>query len=259
MNKFIPALIPALALVLAGAGQVAQAADAATTAKPAAAKTAKPAAKAPAKTAKGTAKTADAGKAPGQPDNALPEDVLKQMGELIEKAIQPASGPLQTSDDFQPYGVLMHQDGSLQVVRWTQPNPPPPMELLKKIFRAVMIESLKPDVIAAATVAPSSVPTADAKTRVKGIRAEVDHRRGEPRVVFIPYTHENGKLVLGTTIYLPGVNPVFEHPKAGGAPAPQAEKAGAEAAPTASPAAPAAVASPAAAQAAPPADAPAGK
>lgn len=199
-------LIPALVVVLAGLVQVAVAEN-----KPVD-PGASPAANPPA------AATVD----------EIPADVGEEMNKLVELAVQGASAPLQKGDDFPPYGVLLMADGKLQAVRWSKPNPPPPIEMFRQIFLATRAQATKPDVVAAVTVAPTSVPTTDGAMRVNGIRAEVDHRRGAPRLVFIPYVRENGKLVLGTTVYQPGVNPIFEHGPAAAAPAPKTPAAGAK-------------------------------
>ncbi|MFZ5698113.1 MAG: hypothetical protein ACOY9J_05245 [Pseudomonadota bacterium] len=203
-------LIPALVVVLAGLVQVAVAEN----------------------------KPVDPGASPANPPAAaaaptatvdeIPADIGEEMNKLVEMAVQGASAPLQQGDDFPPYGVLLMADGTLQAVRWNKPNPPPPIEMFRQIFLATRAQATKPDVVAAVTVAPTSVPTTDGAMRVNGIRAEVDHRRGAPRLVFIPYVRENGKLVLGTTVYQPGVNPIFEHGSAAAAPAPKTPAAGAK-------------------------------
>lgn len=181
-------------------------------AKPAAAKpavAAKPAAKTPAKAgAKGNAK-ADAKAAPKE----VPAEVLTAMNKLVEVAIQRAAEDLSKGvDEFKPYAVLQLKSGELKNVHWNVPNPPPPFEMLRGIVLTVRKNTQQnPDIVAAVTVAPSEVPTKEG-VRVKGIRCEVDHRDGEPRVVFIPYTREEGKLVTGSNLYLPGTNPLFLRP-----------------------------------------------
>lgn len=141
-------------------------------------------------------------------------EVLAEMGSLVERAIQEAAGPLQTQDDFEPYAVFRRADGSMQVMRWQSKTPtserPPAME----IFRMLNVSLLEvgrrdPSVVAAVTVAATSVPTTDGKQHVSGIRAEVDHRHGVPQIVFIPYARENGKLITGTPAYTPGTNVLF--------------------------------------------------
>ncbi len=207
-------LIPALVIVLAGLAQIAVAED-----KPVDPATTPQAAATTAAQAAPVADPAAAGPAPAATVDEIPADVVVEMNKLVEMAVQGASAPLQKGDDFAPYGVLLMTDGTLQAVRWNKPNPPPPIEMFRQIFLATRAQAAKPDVVAAVTVAPTSVPTTDGTMRVNGIRAEVDHRRGAPRLVFIPYVREDGKLVLGTTVYQPGVNPIFEHgPAAAAAP-----------------------------------------
>lgn len=185
----------------------AHAADPATkpapAAKPAAAKAAKPAGKAP-------AKSTTQGKPAASPE--VTEAVRDEMSKLVEQAVQLSSAELQKGDTFTPYGVLKLADGSLKSVLWKQPNPPPTMEIFRRIYFSLQAEAARnPQVIAAVTVAPSAVTTTDGKTQVNGIRAEVDHRNGAPSLVFIPFMREDGKLVFGTSVYQPGRNPVFPH------------------------------------------------
>ncbi len=142
----------------------------------------------------------------------VPDAVLAEMNTLVEKAIQGAAGPLHSGDEFEPYGVLQSGDGTLQVLRWNTPNPPPAQEVFRQIFLAMRAEAVaRPQVVAAVTVAATSAPTTDGASRVHMIRAEVDHRQGAPRMVLIPYTRANGKLELGTPIYQMGNNAVFDH------------------------------------------------
>lgn len=179
------------------------------------------------------APAAEAGKKPGKaaaaekPAEGVPPAVADAMSKLVEAAIQHAAVDLAKGvDDFLPYGVLQLKSGELRHVAWTRPNPPPPMDVLTGIVVTLREQARQnPQVVAAITVAPSAVQTVDGQT-VKGMRCEVDHRDGAPRVVFIPYTRENGKVVTGTMLYLAGPNPVFER----------------AAAPAATPAAPAAAA-----------------
>ncbi len=223
-------LIPALVVVLAGLAQVAVAEN--KPVDPATSPAANPPAAAPVTQAPPVAADAAVPAAvaavPAATFDEIPADVVVEMNKLVETAVQGASAPLQKGDDFAPYGVLLMTDGKLQAVRWNKPNPPPPIEMFRQIFLATRAQAAKPDVVAAVTVAPTSVPTTDGTMRVNGIRAEVDHRRGAPRLVFIPYVRENGKLVLGTTVYQPGVNPIFEHGSAAAAPAPKTPAAGAK-------------------------------
>lgn len=142
----------------------------------------------------------------------VPDAVLAEMNKLVEQAVQGAAGPLQTGDEFTPYGVIQNEDGTLQMLSWNKPNPPPALEIFRQIFLTMRAEAAsRPQVVAAVTVAPTSVPTTDGAMRVNMIRAEVDHRRGAPRMVLIPYTRASGKLELGTPVYKVGTNAVFDH------------------------------------------------
>ncbi len=148
----------------------------------------------------------------------VPADVLAQMNDLVEKAVQVASAPLQTSDAFLPYAVLLKADNSLQYVRWTLPQSPPAAEVLRLIRMSVIEAAKGPDVVAAVTVAGGSTMTTDGMTRVNGLHVEADHRRGEPRTIFMPYLRDKGKLVFGTMVYLPGINALFGHGQASATP-----------------------------------------
>lgn len=196
------------------ASKPAPAAKPAVQAKPAA----KPAAKAPA--TKAPAKSKSPAAATARPE--VTDAVRLEMSKLVEQAVQLVSPELQKGDNFTPYGVLKLADGSLKSVLWKQPNQPPAMEIFRRIYFSMQAEAARnPQVVAAVTFAPSAVVTTDGKTQVNGIRAEVDHRQGEPTVVFIPFARENGQLVFGTNVYQLGSNPVFPH----GTPAPAAPAA----------------------------------
>ncbi|MFZ5722425.1 MAG: hypothetical protein ACOY33_02070 [Pseudomonadota bacterium] len=179
---------------------------------PATAQAADPAPKAaPAKpAAKSAAKPTAAGE---QAD--IPADVREEMSKLVTQAAQLASGPLQAGDEFQPYGVLLLNDDTLKSVNWQKPNPPPALEVFRQIYFAMQREAQKnPAVKAAVTIAPTAtmatVSDQSKKTvQVQMLRAEVDHRRGSPLIVLLPYTRENGKIVFGETKYLPGQNAIF--------------------------------------------------
>lgn len=184
-------LVPVLGLAL-----VAQAAE------PAAAKPATPA-------AKGAAATG--GKA-GAPAAEVSTEVLDDMSKLVEAAIQHAGRELEKGvDEFLPYGVLQLASGEAKLVHWQKPNPPPLPEVMRGIVLTLRQLGRAPDVVSAVTVAPTAVNTEEGVV-VKGIRCEVDHRNGEPRIVFVPYTRENGKVLTGTPVYLPGKNPIFARP-----------------------------------------------
>ena len=143
----------------------------------------------------------------------MPAAVLEEMNKLVEVAIQAAGAELHKGkDDFLPFGIMKNAKGDMQFVRWQKPNPPPPLEVLRGILLTIRGQARNPEVVAAVTVAPSAVPTKEG-IDVKGIRCEVDHRKGGPRVVFVPYTREGGKVVTGTLVYLPGNNPVFADPQ----------------------------------------------
>lgn len=204
-----PALIVFLALAVA---PLAEAADATAPAK------------APQAASPAQAQPAPGGDAAVYANIEVPPRIVEEMGKLVEAAVQGAAQPLQTSDDFTPYGVVQTRDGKLHMVRWGKPNPPPAMELFRQIFIALRSEARKDEVVGAVTVAPTSAPTTDGKERVALIRAEVDHREGAPRIVLIPYKRIDGKLELGTPIYQPGINAVFDHSKQLAAQAQPADK-----------------------------------
>lgn len=194
----------AVALIAFAVTGVADAADPVSKPAPAA----KPAAAKPA--AKPAAKASAQSKPAATP--GVTDAVRDEMSKLVEEAVQLASPELQKGDTFTPYGVLKLADGSLKSVQWKKPNPPPTMEIFRRIYFSMQAEAARnPQVIAAVTVAPSAVTTTDGKTQVNGIRAEVDHRNGAPSLVFIPFMREEGKLVFGTSVYQPGRNPVFPH------------------------------------------------
>lgn len=188
------------------------------------AQAAEPAAASPA--AKGAAATGD--KAGAQAPE-LSTEVLEDMSKLVEAAIQHAGRELEKGvDEFLPYGVLQLASGEAKLVHWQKPNPPPLPEVMRGIVLTLRQLGRAPDVVAAVTVAPTAVNTEEGIV-VKGIRCEVDHRDGEPRIVFVPYTREDGKVLTGTPVYLPGRNPIFVRPGD--------ENAGAGATPAAQPAA----------------------
>lgn len=162
---------------------------------------------------------ADAGKTPAAakadaPKMAAPA-VVKEMEELVEAGAQLASASLQKADEFEPYAVLKKKDGSMQVVRYQKPEgegakAAPAMEIFKRVTLTVLDVTRKnPDIVAAATFAISASSTADGKTRVPMIRAEVDHREGTPLIVLMPYQRKDGKLEFGSTPSLPGTNILF--------------------------------------------------
>lgn len=207
-------LSPAL-LVLSAAFSLAPATSfAADPAKPAATKSAKPAAKSAAKPAakKSAAKPADKA---AEPQADVPEAVREEMSALVEKAIQLASAPLQEGDAFLPYGVLQLKSGELKQVQWKQPNPPVAQEVLKGIVVTMMREiAQNPDIVAGVTIGPSMATgtTQTGETMpVHGLSALVDHRNGAPRLAFMPYVREDGKINFGTTVYQMGAVPLFDH------------------------------------------------
>jgi hypothetical protein len=168
---------------------------------------------------------ADAPK-PAEETKLVAPAVVEAMGKLVEQGVQVASPSLQKGDDFEPYGVLQLKDGSLQYVGYQKPNPPPEnpppaMEIFKRVTLTVLDATRKnPDIVAAATFASSSSTTSDGKTMVPMIRAEVDHRDGTPLLILIPFQREkDGKLVFGSTPSLPGTNFLFFREQAAAAPA----------------------------------------
>lgn len=152
--------------------------------------------------------------AKGAPASAeLAPEVVETMNKLVDVAVtRRALGDIaEGHDDFLPYGVLLLSSGETRLVSWQKPNPPPALDVLKGIF-VTMQRQVQQDlnIVAAVTISPSGATTEEGKL-VKGIRCEVDHRKGEPRIVFIPYAVEAGKVVTGTPIYLASTNPVFPH------------------------------------------------
>lgn len=235
MKKFQVVVLPALLAVVSlslmpGIGAAADATTA-TPAKPAKSAS-KPAAKAAAKPKEDKKPAAES----AETVSTIPDDVLEQMNKLVVEAVQLASPSLQKGDEFPSYGVLQLKDGSLKAVSWQKPNPPKGMVLFRQIYYAMRTETQRnPDVIAGVTIAPAAenATTNDGKSVVvHGIRAEVDHRQGAPRLVFLPYTREDGKIVFGSNLYQAGSNPLFEHPApAPAAPAPAPAPAAAPAKP----------------------------
>lgn len=142
----------------------------------------------------------------------VPPEVLEAMSKLVESAVQEAGRELEKGvDEFLPYGVVLLKSGEAKMVRWQKPNPPPLPEVMRAIVLTLRQIGRTPDVVAAVSVAPTAVNTEEGIV-VKGIRCEVDHRDGEPRIVFVPYTREDGKVLTGTPVYLPGKNPIFVRP-----------------------------------------------
>lgn len=149
-------------------------------------------------------------------------EVVEAMSKLVELGVQAASPALMKADDFEPYAVLQKKDGSLQIVRWQKPDtasatPPPAMEIFRRVTLTVLdVTSKDPDIVAASTFASSASTTADGKTMIPMIRAEVDHRDGTPMIVLIPFQRTaDGKLEFGTTPSLPGTNFLFFRDKEG--------------------------------------------
>lgn len=207
-------LSPALLVLSAAVSLAPVTAFAADPAKPAAAKSAKPAAKSAAKPAakKSAAKPAEQA---ADPQADVPQAVRDEMSALVEKAVQLASAPLQEGDAFLPYGVLQLKSGELKQVQWKQPNPPVAQEVLKGIVITMMREiAQNPDIIAGVTIGPSMATgtTQTGETMpVHGLSALVDHRHGAPRLAFMPYVREDGKINFGTTVYQMGAVPLFDH------------------------------------------------
>lgn len=152
----------------------------------------------------------------------VPADVLAEMDKLVEKAVQLAAAPLQKSDAFLPYAVVQYADGTLKELRWTLKQTPATAEVLRRMRVAAATEAKKPEVMAVVVVAVGSVPANKDKggtLDLNGLTVDVDHRRGEPRAVFMPYLREKGKPVFGTLVYLPGAVAFFEHGKPAAKPA----------------------------------------
>lgn len=174
------------------------------------AQAAEPAAKATAAPAKSSA--AKAKPAAKKAEEPMSQEILDAMSSLVESAIQHAGRELEKgTDEFLPYGVVQLTSGEAKLVHWQKPNPPPLPEVMRGIVLTLRQLGRAPDVVAAVTVAPTAVNTEEGIV-VKGIRCEVDHRDGEPRIVFVPYTREDGKVLTGTPVYLPGKNPIFVRP-----------------------------------------------
>lgn len=171
-----------------------------------------PAAARPASSTKAAA--TDSKSAKGIPATAeMPAEVVEAMNKLVDLAVtrRALSDIGKGHDDFLPYGVLLLSSGETRLVSWQKPNPPPALDVLKGIFVTMQRQALQDlGIVAAVTVSPSGA-TSEKGELVKGIRCEVDHRKGEPRIVFIPYAKEGGKVVTGTPIYLASSNPVFPH------------------------------------------------
>lgn len=254
MKKF---LSPALLVLSAAVSLAPVTAFAADPAKPAATKPAKPAAKSAAKPAAKKSAAKPAEKA-ADPQADVPEAVREEMSALVEKGVQLASAPLQEGDAFLPYGVLQLKSGELKQVQWKQPNPPAAQEVLKGIIITMMREiAQNPDVVAGVTIGPSMATgtTQTGETMpVHGLSALVDHRHGAPRLAFMPYVREEGKINFGTTVYQLGAVPLFDHGQGAAASAAKPADAPAAAKP-ADAAAPVATVAPAATPAAPAAEA----
>lgn len=206
MKLYVFGLCAGLAL----ASPFALAADAGKSAKG----EAKPAKSAPAKPAPAKAEEKSA-PAKAEEPKLVPPEVVKQMGELVRQGAQRASAELQVGDEFQPYGVVQHKDGNIYPVRFQKsedPNArmPPAVEIFRQINLTILDTTRKnPDIVAAATFAPTAETTSDGKTRVPMIRAEVDHRDGTPLIVLLPFQRVDGKLQFGSTPSLPGTNILF--------------------------------------------------
>lgn len=157
---------------------------------------------------------APAGKGGEAGANSTPADVLETMSNLVEAAVTRRAlvEINEGREEFLPYGVMLLSSGETRLVSWQKPNPPPALDVLRAIFTAMQRQAMQDlNVVAVVTVAPSGATT-DKGEIVKGVRCEIDHRKGEPRIVFIPYIHKDGKISTGSPVYLAGNNPVFPHP-----------------------------------------------
>ena len=159
-----------------------------------------------------------AGPAAPAPSATLPEDVRADMNVLVERLARVAAEGVMRAGTFRPFGGVLNPDKTVGMSYWNAKDQVAPSDkvILEEIFRHVkktVAES--PAVMAAAIASPMSVPREGGGT-VSGIRVEVDHRRGEPRIVFIPYVVNDGKFSLLEPVYSTGRNAMFDHGATGG-------------------------------------------
>lgn len=160
------------------------------------------------------AKETGASSSKGDEAGGTPAEVLETMSNLVEAAVTRRAliEVREGREDFLPYGVMLLASGETRLVSWQKPNPPPALDVLRGIFAAMQRQAMQDlNVVAVVTVAPSGATT-DKGEIVRGVRCEIDHRKGEPRIVFIPYMNKDGKISTGSPVYLASNNPVFPHP-----------------------------------------------
>ena len=121
-------------------------------------------------------------------------------------------------------GAVLKQDGTIELLGRSDQNTAPARETLALVLAAVRQHTAEADVVAGALVGLMQVT--GPKGPIDGIRIEVDHRRGVPTIVFLPYIRQaSGQLAFGQQATRPGSNAMFEHPAAAPAKAPAAAPA----------------------------------
>lgn len=144
---------------------------------------------------------------------SLSEEVRADMNVLVERLARVAAEGIMRGGTFRPFGGVLNPDKTVELSYWNSKEQVAPSDkvILEGIFRHVKKTTADtPAVMAAAIASPMAVPREGGGT-VSGIRIEVDHRRGEPRIVFIPYAVNDGKFALLEPVYSTGRNAMFDH------------------------------------------------
>ncbi|MDX1803868.1 MAG: hypothetical protein R3292_07280 [Alcanivorax sp.] len=137
----------------------------------------------------------------------------KAMDTLAQAGIQQAIKAIEKSGSFYPFGLIQHGD-IVQAVGYSgkPKDAPKPEDWARSLFVELgKVAKKRPDIDLMAMFRLHDVKGKDGKT-VKGIWAEVDHRKVRPWIIFLPLVkHEDtGKYSLGKMIYYPTKQGLFE-------------------------------------------------
>lgn len=155
---------------------------------------------------------------------AFPAHVNEQTNTLVNKAVEIAIASLTGQQTFPPFGAVIHQDGSVELLGRTEKASVPAKETLALVLVALRAKAAEDETVQASALV-GLMQVKGPQGPIDGIRIEVDHREGVPTIVFLPYVRQaSGKLAFGQQATRPGTNHMF--PRAEPVPAADAAATG---------------------------------
>lgn len=137
--------------------------------------------------------------APNEDAEALLHSVLDLAGQMLSEY-----------GEFYPYGGAMRPDGEIvSVAAETGDDRPPSQELIDLLKAGLREGAQKGDFKATAIVFDVLVTPPGADSKSDAIAVAIDHRDDYSVVIVLPYTLDQGELVLGETFVQTGADDIF--------------------------------------------------